>query len=127
MQGHYYVHGELFVPAQTSAVVPALVNVNLPNSPVYVNAVRVKIPSGHAGFTGFAMFDQGTQLIPYNAGDFIVADDEIITFDCQVDDINTLTFKGFNLDVFGHTFYLTIDYSQTAPQLVQTVQTIPIS
>src|SRR6266568_3582121 len=62
-------------PGSTPA---APVLTNLPIPPRIVDRITIRVPPGPSGAVGFAIAAAGTPIIPQNAGQFIVADNEVI-------------------------------------------------
>lgn len=97
----------------TTFTVPALTQIAAPFSQaivlddVVLDAVRIIIPSGHVALTGFAIVWAGTQIAPYGVGTWITGNDEIIDypFDGEITEFG-LSVRGYNLDVFPHSFFL---------------------
>ncbi len=55
---------------------PVLTNLAIP--PRVVDKITIRVPPGPSGAVGFAIAAAGTPIIPQNAGQFIVADNEVI-------------------------------------------------
>ena len=75
--------------------------------PGEVERIEVFIPSGHGGLTGFALLQAHTQIIPYRGGQFIVDDDDTISWPIS-GFLNTgdWQFLAYNTDVNPHSFYI---------------------
>ncbi len=93
------------IPAGTPKTAP--VTFNLPLGPSIVNRVELDIPSGPNGLMGFFLGSSGGQIIPTNAGAFIIANDDHLGWD--LDGLITSgawTLTGYNLGTYDHTVYV---------------------
>lgn len=62
-------------PAGTPSSAPLLTPLTMPAR--IVTGVRIRIPRGPAGQLGLRLASAGTQVIPWNTGSWLVADDEV--------------------------------------------------
>lgn len=109
------------VPAGTAIATPASQAVVLEDA--NLDTVRVLVPDGHSGLTGLRITAGGTQILPINAGTWIISNDEI--FDWPADDevtANGLSLAGYNLDIYPHTFYLRFQVSDRIGSPVAGIQ-----
>lgn len=67
---------DVTTPAGTLKATPLITNVGMP--PRVVDSIAIRIPPGPSGLLGFAIAAAGQPIIPFNAGAFIVGDDEVI-------------------------------------------------
>lgn len=109
------------VPAGTAIAAPVSQPVVLEDA--RLDTVRVLVPDGHSGLTGLRITWGGTQIMPINAGQWIISNDEI--FDWPADEevtANGLSLTGYNTDIYPHTFYLRFQVSDRTGSLVAGVQ-----
>jgi hypothetical protein len=93
------------VPAGT--IPPATATVTLDVGTNTVNAIRWRVPPGPRGNLGWCLAMGSVQVIPDDAGSFIIADDEEDTW--QIDnlpDSGAWELIGYNTGSFDHTVYL---------------------
>lgn len=85
-------------PTTTALTMPARV----------VREVRIRIPPGPRGNLGFRLALAGTAILPSNAGGFIVADDEAITWPLtNQPNSGAWQIQTYNLGINPHTLYVT--------------------
>lgn len=126
MLQRYYAPKEITTPAGTAVAAPQVTNVNL--GPAHVYEVEIRIPPGHAGFTGIAMIVAGSVIIPYSTSlDYIVGNDDDLYFKIGMDLGGAFVLQTYNTDVLNHTHYVRIAY-QPLPVALQpaTVAVLPI-
>ena len=99
-------HFAATIPANTPKATPVTLPISMP--PRIVRAVRVRIPPGPEGTTGFALSMAGTAIIPSNAGAYYVGDDEAFVWplDNQPDS-GAWQVRGYNTDTNPHTIQFT--------------------
>lgn len=93
------------VAAGTLETAPAITALALPRADL--ERVDIVVPSGHSGQTGIALALAQQQVIPFEDGTWIQADDESISL--PLDDYpesGQWSALAFNDDVFAHSFYL---------------------
>jgi hypothetical protein len=85
-------------PTTTALVMPARI----------VRSIRWRVPPGPHGLMGFALGAAGVAVIPYGAGQWLVADDEsdTITLEDQISSGAWQVF-GYNTGAQAHVVYLT--------------------
>jgi hypothetical protein len=90
------------VGAGTPASAPVTVDLAMP--PRIVDLVRFRVPPGPSGLVGFALGSAGTPVVPWNAGAWIVADNEVLTFPLE-DGITSGAWqlRAYNTGTFAHT------------------------
>lgn len=94
------------VPAGTLQANPQVTDLAMPAREV--RSVRIRIPPGPAGLVGFALASAGTPVIPWGAGQWIVADDEVIDWPLEGQiDSGAWQLIAYNTGVFAHTLYVT--------------------
>jgi hypothetical protein len=93
------------IPAGT--IPPAFAVIDLGLTESNVDAIRWRVPPGPRGNMGWALAMGNVQIIPDDAGTFIIADDEVDTW--QIDnlpDSGAWQVIGYNVGTFDHTVYL---------------------
>lgn len=113
------------IPAGTLSTAPQVTDLTMPAR--IVTEVRVRVPPGPAGTVGFALAAAGVSIIPWNAGAWLVANDETVTLPLA----NQLTsgawqLRAYNVGVFAHALYVT--FLLDLPQLRggATVSLVPL-
>lgn len=112
-------------PAGTSQATPQSVDLVLP--PLNVDFVRIRIPPGPSGHLGFYLGMGGGQVIPYQLGEWVTPDGEVITetLDDFVDS-GDWQFVSYNTGTYDHTVQLSFGLSvAVAPPLL--VPAAPLS
>lgn len=93
------------VPAGTPQVQPQVTP--LPMPPRIVRRVEWRVPAGAAGQLGFQLGLAGRQLIPFNQGAYIIADDEAAGWDMEgLPTSGAWQLIAYNLGQFPHTIYV---------------------
>lgn len=93
------------VPAGTTAAAPQLTDLAMPAR--VVRSIRVRIPPGPRGNVGFRLAAAGTPIVPWNAGAWFVADDEV--YDEPLDgmiDSGAWQCQAYNTGLVDHTLYI---------------------
>lgn len=68
--------------------------------------VEVVIPPGPSGLVGFALVHSGQQVIPFTVGDWLIGDNEKISFDLERFPTGDLwSVRAYNLDIYDHSLY----------------------
>lgn len=106
------------VPAGTAIATPLSVDISFNQS--VVETVEIVIPDGHAGFTGIALQQAHQQVIPEEAGTWLISNDEKIIFAIEdfIDNGNWQAVM-YNTDVYDHSFYLRFLGSNITPSFGQ--------
>ena len=90
------------IPPQTPQSAPIAFNVGFP--PREVNEIEVVVPPGPRGEVGFQLGFGGSQLIPYTAGQWIVADDEVMHWPIEgMPDSGAWQLIAYNTGIYPHT------------------------
>ena len=93
------------VPAGTIPPDFAVIELTIESSSV--DAVRWRVPPGPRGNMGWALAMGGVQVIPDDAGSFIIADDEYDTWQIEgLPDSGAWQLIGYNTGTFDHSVYL---------------------
>lgn len=92
------------IPAGTPK--SALVTVALSLGPFYTDMIRWRVPPGPRGNLGWYLAMGGVQVLPQNAGGFIVADDEYDEWTIEnLPDSGAWQLVGYNTGIYNHTVY----------------------
>lgn len=68
-----------------------------------VRRVDVFVPNGPNGEVGFALANSGQQIIPFNRGEFVVTNDEKLSWDLtDYIDSGSWQFIGYNTGFYAH-------------------------
>lgn len=115
------------VPAGTLQSAPATTDVSTPAR--IVRRIDVTVPPGPRGELGFYLANSNTQVIPFNAGQWIVANDEHMTWDLtDYVDSGSWQVVAYNTGFYPHTlqlrFHLDLPESFTQPA---TVAALPLA
>lgn len=93
------------VPPGT-AKASAVQNISLSRVGVVVG-IEIVIPDGVNGLAGFAIQNANQQAIPYNAGEYITGNNEVISWPLSnFPDAGSWQFDGYNTGNYPHTFYV---------------------
>lgn len=109
-----YRHFDATIPAGTAKAAPVTIQLAMPSR--VVRRVRVRFPPGPSGLVGVQLGSSGVQVIPWNAGSFLIGDDEAFTFEPD-GFITTGAWQliGYNTGAWPHT--LPIDFELDPPQV----------
>lgn len=101
-----YRQFEVSVPAGTAKASPQVVNLVMPSR--IVRSIRWRVPPGPMGLLGWRLTSGGEAVIPANAGEYLVADNESDTL-APEGTIQTGAWQlmGYNTGLYAHTVYLT--------------------
>lgn len=95
---------EVTVPSGTPRSLP--VDIDMDFNDGRVDRMDVMIPPGPSGLVGFAIVQSFQQIIPFQVGSFIIADDETIVFDLErYPQGSPWVVRAFNTDVYDHTLH----------------------
>jgi hypothetical protein len=110
------VGADLTVPAGTPIAAPATLVVQ--NGPGWISLVRLTIPAGHNGLTGWALSLAGTLVIPYAGQSWVTGNDLHLEWPLNrwYND-GQLVVRAYNLGVFAHTFPCLLDWDAAEPGL----------
>ena len=94
------------VPAGTAIAAPQVTALRMPAR--IVRNVRVRVPPGPAGEVGWAVGAAGVRVLPWGAGEWIIANDEAIEWplDGQITS-GAWQLQAYNTGTYPHTLYLT--------------------
>jgi hypothetical protein len=94
------------VPAGTAIAAPQVSSLAMPAR--IVDLIRIRVPPGPRGAVGFAFGMAGTRIIPFNAGAYVVADDEVLEWPLSGQpDSGAWQLFAYNLGANDHTLYIT--------------------
>lgn len=90
------------IPAGTPKATPVVINTRF--EPFTVTQINIRIPPGPLGQMGFQIASSRVQVIPWATGQFIVANDEPLSYPVT-DAPNSGDWQviGYNTGVFDHT------------------------
>lgn len=109
------------VPAGTSQAAPQVTALTMPAR--VVRSVRFRIPPGPAGVLGFALAAAGVSVVPWNAGAWLVGDNEVIDWPLEGQITSgAWQLRAYNSGVYAHTVY--VSFLLDLPQRV-TSATLP--
>ena len=105
------------ITAGTTQAAPSLTPLTMPAR--IVRRVRARIPPGPNGFMGWALASGGVPVIPWNAGAWIVGNDEVLEWDLEGQiSSGAWQLRGYNTGRYDHSVYLVFELDP--PQLVGT-------
>lgn len=112
---------ELFtvtVPAGTTQAAPAFTAI--PMDIGGVERIEIVIPPGPSGLAGFGIMHGGASVFPREENRWVISDNEKIGWDIvDAPTAGDWTIRGFNVDVFDHSFYfrfLVGELTRTTPR-----------
>lgn len=93
------------IPVGTTQGANWSVKMDMP--PRTVRQIDIRVPPGPRGEMGFQIGASGVQIIPHNEGQYLVVDDETISWplDNQIDSGGWELF-GYNQGQYDHTVYI---------------------
>ena len=96
---------QITVPAGTAQSSPQTSPMTMP--PRVVEQLEVLVPPGPGGEVGFAIGSSGGQVIPRNAGTYVISDDEKITWPLDgMIDSGAWQLVAYNTGRYDHTLYV---------------------
>ena len=97
---------DVTIPAGTLKTAKFSADISFP--PAVVVGVDVRVPPGPRGEVGFQLGSKGVQVVPSNAGAYIVTDDQVVSwdFDGQPDG-GSWQLLGYNTGTYDHTLHVT--------------------
>lgn len=103
---------DCLLPAGTAINTPVTISMAMPARQVL--GIRVRVPPGHNGLTGFNIGSAGQQIIPLAAGTWLVGSDEVFVWDLT-NEINSGSWElhGYNLGAYDHHVY--VDFTVILP------------
>jgi hypothetical protein len=92
------------IPAGTPIATPAVFDMGMPAR--IVDKIEIHVPPGPNGQMGFQVAAAGIQIIPANAGMFIIASDDLIEWPLT-DQLTSGAWQmiGYNTGQYDHTVY----------------------
>lgn len=99
-----YVPVNVTVPPGTLSTAPTTLKPGIGD--VWLYEVDIRIPSGHAGLTGFYVANAGVGIVPWaNPPQWVNGDNDYFTFEVSEEVDTGLSIVTYNTDVLAHTFY----------------------
>lgn len=89
---------------------------------------NVRIPPGHAGYTGIALVDSGSWVVPYSQGSasWLIGDDDDLTFEIEQQTGSSVGLAYYNTSTdFSHGWQVRITY--TPMSVMQTVSDVIVT
>lgn len=114
---------QVTVPAGSLSTAPYTQQVTFPAR--VVTQINVKVPPGPRGQLGFALGTSGMPVIPVGPGNWIITDDEEISFPLVgYWDSGSWEVFAYNMGNYNHTLYLTflldlVTIQQSAPTPIE--------
>lgn len=117
---------DIVVPAGTSQSAPATFDLSFP--PRLVEQINVRIPPGPRGVVGFAVTASGQNVIPYEAGGWIIADNQDIEWPLQGQiDSGGWSMSAYNLGTYDHTVYVSFLVNPVTGPAVAVSAPLPVA
>ncbi|SRR6266536_144277 len=111
------------IPAGTPQSAPVTVDMSMPAR--IVREIEVLVPPGPNGLMGFQIANSGIQIIPYNAGGFVLSNNETMRWPLvNYASSGSWQLIGYNTGIYDHTVYVRFLLSlvtDTAPAASPTV------
>ena len=113
---------DVMTPAGTPPTAPQVTDLNIPVG--QLDSVQIKVPPGPQGQLGFALALAGQPVIPHNAGEWIITDDEEISWSLAgLPDSGAWQVITYNAGNYDHTLYIRF-LATPAPLLEVSVPTV---
>ena len=99
-------------PIGTPASSPTMTDVGITTS--FVWRVEVRIPPGHAGYTGIALVDSGSFLVPYSQASpaWLVGDDDLLEYPLGKQTGDNLQLWSYNTSTdYAHGWQVRVIYT----------------
>lgn len=114
------------IPAGTTAASGWSAPLSMP--PRVVRQLSVIVPPGPRGTVGFAIGSAGTPVIPYQPGEWIITDNEVIDWPpTDYIDSGSWTLFGYNTGIYDHTLQVRFQLEPTSTPSPTAGQPIPAS
>ena len=114
---------QVTVPTGTKSTAPQRTVLTMPARKI--TRITCRVPPGPRGAMGFVLANAGTPMIPVERGEWLIADDETLTFDLQgYVTSGTWDVLAYNEGAFPHTVYFTFSCTPTGPTRVPVRQAI---
>lgn len=114
------------IPAGTPLVSPVTLAMQFP---IYqVDRIEIKVPHGPNGNMGFYIALSGTQVIPYVPGNWLVLDDDNLSWDfSDLPNSGAWELVGYNTGFYPHTVYVRFFVEPVPPVQSSSAGIIPSS
>lgn len=114
---------QVVVPAGTLQVSP--LDTALDFVPAVVDEITILVPPGPSGLVGFAFIHSFQQIIPFQDGEFIVADNEVLRWPLsRFPEGRGWIVRAFNEDVYNHTLFIRMLLSEGGTDAAVTQLTV---
>lgn len=75
--------------------------------------IEVVIPPGPSGLMGFVFLHSGQQVIPFQTGQWIIADNDKLSWDVENFPTGSKwSVRAYNTDVYAHSIYLRLHFKE---------------
>lgn len=111
------------IPANTPQATPATIDLSLDY--VDIESIDLEVPPGPSGLVGFYLARSGQQVIPYEAGEYLVWDDRFDSW--YLTDQPTGSgwqLVGYNLDVYDHSVVVRFHTNPIAASVAASAPTL---
>lgn len=114
------------IPAGTPLVSPVTLAMQFP---IYqVDRIEIKVPHGPNGNMGFYIALSGTQVIPYVPGNWLILDDDNLSWDfSDLPNSGAWELVGYNTGFYPHTVYVRFFVEPVPPIQSSSAAIIPSS
>lgn len=117
---------DVTVPAGTAIATPATTQLSFDLG--IVEKLEITVPPGPSGLVGFRIRHSSQTVIPNNAANWIIADDEKISWTLNDYPVgNKWSISAYNTDVYAHTLYLRFHVNETQRATRGAVALVPIT
>lgn len=116
---------DVLVPAGTAIASPQTTNLSFNQG--IVERIEIIIPPGPSGLVGFRIRHSSQTIIPENAANWIISDNEKISWPLEDFPVgNKWACMAYNTDVFDHTLYFRFHINETQRPTSQRTTLAPI-
>lgn len=116
------------VAAGTAIAAPQTTTLNWTDG--VVERIEVRVPPGPSGLVGFRILHSGQQVIPFRSTDWIITDDEVLSWDvANYPTGNKWAIRAYNVDLYSHTLYfrfLVRELALPSPAPLALIPIVPI-
>lgn len=99
------------VPAGTAIASPQVTALTFSEGEIV--QVELRIPPGPAGTVGIQLAHSGQPVIPHNASEFLITDDESVIWPLEgYPTAPAYTVRAYNTDVYDHTFQVRMLFNE---------------
>lgn len=96
---------DVSTPVDTTPELPQVTTIALPV--MTVTAIQLRVPPGPSGLVGVRVLASGVVVIPYQSADWIIADDETMTWTLEDQPVSgAWSVETYNQGTLPHTVYV---------------------